>query len=174
MADSPRLEELRRRVERDPASIAFAALAEEYRRAGRFQEAIDVCRAGLRRHPVYLSARVTLGRVLLELGEFGEARRELQHVLQVAPDNLAALQALDEIGRRSAEGAQPSTAAPPAPLPNPARPADTSETSPSSSPPEGRRQADSAVIAGLEGLLEGIRRARAALDTSPQAVSSRP
>ena len=62
MADSPRLEELRRRVQADPASIAFAALAEEYRRAGKFREAVDASRAGLRYHPTYVSARVTLGR----------------------------------------------------------------------------------------------------------------
>ena len=69
IADSPRIQELRRRVHEDPASIAFAQLAEEYRRAGRFEEAVEVCRAGLTRHPSYLSARVTLGRALIELGE---------------------------------------------------------------------------------------------------------
>ena len=61
MADNPRIEELRRRVQADPASIAFAALAEEFRRAGRYHEAIETCRTGLQRHPSYLSARVTLG-----------------------------------------------------------------------------------------------------------------
>ena len=40
MAENPRIEELRRRVQKDPASIAFAQLAEEFRRAGRFEEAI--------------------------------------------------------------------------------------------------------------------------------------
>ena len=60
MADSPRIEDLRRRIQKDPASIAFAQLAEEYRRAGQYAEAIDVCRAGLALHPGYLSARVTL------------------------------------------------------------------------------------------------------------------
>ncbi len=65
MPDNPRIEDLRRRVQQDPASIAFAQLAEEYRRAGLQQEAIDTCRAGLARHPGYLSARVTLGRALL-------------------------------------------------------------------------------------------------------------
>ena len=34
MADSPRIEELKRRVHSDPASIAFAALAEEWGFAG--------------------------------------------------------------------------------------------------------------------------------------------
>ena len=37
-----RLEELRRRVELDPASPAFAMLAEEYCKAGQFDEAIGL------------------------------------------------------------------------------------------------------------------------------------
>lgn len=103
MADSPRIEELKRRVQVDPASIAFAALAEEYRRAGRFEEAIATCQAGLQRHPAYLSAHVTLGRALLELGRFDEARQELEHVLRAAPENLAAIRGLAEIHHRRGE-----------------------------------------------------------------------
>jgi tetratricopeptide (TPR) repeat protein len=100
MADNPRIEELRRRVQADPASIAFAALAEEFRRAGRHREAIETCRTGLQRHPSYLSARVTLGRSLVEVGEFGEAREVLEHVLRAAPENLAAIRALADIHER--------------------------------------------------------------------------
>ena len=100
MADSSRIEELRRRVQTDPASIAFAALAEEYRRAGRFEEAIETCTAGLTRHPAYVSARVTLGRALLETGRFQDARAELEHVLRAAPENLAAIRGLAEIHHR--------------------------------------------------------------------------
>ena len=103
MADTARIEELRRRVQMDPASIAFAALAEEYRRARRFDDAIATCRTGLQRHPAYLSARVTLGRSLLETGLFDEARQELEHVLRVAPENLAAIRALAEIHHRAGE-----------------------------------------------------------------------
>jgi tetratricopeptide (TPR) repeat protein len=103
MADSPRIEELRRRVQLDPASIAFAALAEEYRRAGRYDEAIATCTAGLQRHPAYLSAHVTLGRALLEVGQFDEAREELEHVLRIAPENLAAIRGLAEIHHRRGE-----------------------------------------------------------------------
>jgi tetratricopeptide (TPR) repeat protein len=100
VADNPRIEELRRRVQADPASIAFAALAEEFRRAGRFEEAIETCRTGLQRHPSYLSARVTLGRSLLEIQQYDEARKELEHVLKAAPENLAAIRALAEIHER--------------------------------------------------------------------------
>jgi tetratricopeptide (TPR) repeat protein len=103
MSDTPRIEELKRRVQVDPASIAFAALAEEYRRAGRFDEAIATCQAGLQRHPAYLSAHVTLGRALLELGRFDEAREELAHVLRAAPENLAAIRGLAEIHHRRGE-----------------------------------------------------------------------
>jgi tetratricopeptide (TPR) repeat protein len=97
--DSPRLEELRRRVARDPASIAFAQLAEEYRRTGNGEEAILVARAGLARHPDYVSARVTLGRALLDCGRPDEARTELERATRQAPDNLAASRALLELNQ---------------------------------------------------------------------------
>jgi tetratricopeptide (TPR) repeat protein len=106
--DNPRIDELRRRVDKDPASIAFAQLAEEYRRAGENDEAIRVCRAGLEQHPGYLSARVTLGRALLEIGQFDEAQAELEQVIRVAPDNLAAIRALAEIHQRREEGGAPA------------------------------------------------------------------
>ncbi|MEX2270852.1 MAG: tetratricopeptide repeat protein, partial [Vicinamibacterales bacterium] len=86
------------RVRKDPASIAFGALAEEYRRAGRLDEAVAACRAGLERHPAYLSARVTLGRALQQLERVDEARTEFEYVLSIAPDNLAAIRALAELG----------------------------------------------------------------------------
>ena len=98
--NNPRIEELRRRVLADPASIAFAALAEEYRRVGNFKEAIETCVAGLKRHPSYLSAHVTLGRSLIEVGRFDEAEQELQLVLKAAPENLAAIRGMAEIHHR--------------------------------------------------------------------------
>ena len=100
---SPRIEELRRRVEKDPASIAFAQLAEEYRRAGDYEQAILVCRAGLEHHPGYLSARVTLGRALLETGQYDEAQEQLDRVIAAAPDNLAAIRTRAELHQRRAD-----------------------------------------------------------------------
>jgi len=90
----------------DPSSIAFAQLAEEYRRAAMFQEAVDVCHAGLAVHPSYLSARVTLGRALIELGQFDEALLELQQVLQSAPENLAAIRGLADVYHRRGDLAE--------------------------------------------------------------------
>lgn len=104
--ESPRIVELRRRVQADPSSIAFAQLAEEHRRAGSFDEAVRVCRAGLERHPGYLSARVTLGRALMEIGELDEAAREFALVLGSAPDNLAAIRGVAEIHQRRGDLAE--------------------------------------------------------------------
>jgi tetratricopeptide (TPR) repeat protein len=100
VADNPRIDELRRRVQSDPASIAFAQLAEEYRRAGRYEDAISTCHDGLTIHPGYLSARVTLGRALIEVNELDAAEVELTHVLQHASENLAAIRGLAEIFHR--------------------------------------------------------------------------
>ena len=65
-----------------------------------FQEAVDVCRTGLAVHPSYLSARVTLGRALVELGQFEDAQQELRQVLQTAPENLAAIRGLADVYHR--------------------------------------------------------------------------
>ena len=97
MAEHSRIDDLRRRVQKDPASIAFAQLAEELRRTGAYQESTEICRAGLDIHPGYLSARVTLGRALVELGQIDEAQTELARVLASAPENLAAIRGLAEI-----------------------------------------------------------------------------
>lgn len=98
-----RIDELRRRVQNDPASIAFAQLAEEYRRAGMTDDAVRICREGLTRHPGYLSARVTLGRALLDLGQQSEARGEFEFVVAEAPENLAAVRGLAEICHREGQ-----------------------------------------------------------------------
>jgi tetratricopeptide (TPR) repeat protein len=112
--DTPRLDDLRRRVRLDPASIAFAALAEELRRVGEYDEAIEVCRAGLQRHGSYLSARVTLGRALLDSGQLDSAREELESVVRSAPDNIAAARALADVDQRASALASPPLPPPPA------------------------------------------------------------
>ena len=85
-----RLEDLKTRWERDPASRAFLPLAEEYRRLGRLAESEKVCREGLQRYPNYHSARVSLGRTLLEMDRLEESSSEFRAVLESEPQNLLA------------------------------------------------------------------------------------
>jgi tetratricopeptide (TPR) repeat protein len=103
VVQSARLDDLRRRIQKDPASLAFAQLAEELRRQGSLREAVQVSRAGLEHHPTYWSARVTLGRALLALDRLGDAHDELSAVLRAAPENLAARRGVAEIHERRGE-----------------------------------------------------------------------
>ena len=95
MAES-RIDELRRRLERDPGSRLFAQLAEQLRKEGDVEEAIGVARAGLEKHPNYPSARLTLGRALLDSGDAEAARAELQTAVRSSPDNILASRLLGE------------------------------------------------------------------------------
>jgi tetratricopeptide (TPR) repeat protein len=96
LASNPRLEDLRKRFERERGSRVFAQFAEELRRAGETAEAIRVSREGLALHPSYTTARITLGRALLDGGEVDEAAREFEGVLKTTPDNLIASRYLGE------------------------------------------------------------------------------
>lgn len=147
-----RIAELERRVQQDPASIVFGALAEEYRRAGRLEEAVATCEQGLRRHPSYLSARVTLGRALQELGRVDEARAEFERVIDVAPDNLAAIRALSELQA-------PSQAAPHASQSTP-QPA-SAEPSVAASVPSAPAPPAPSALPALERWLAALERERA-------------
>lgn len=96
MASNQRIDDLRRRLEREPASRLFAQLAEELRKEGELEEAIQVCRRGLERHPSYPSAHMTLGRALLDTGDLEAARAEFEAALKGAPDNILASRMLGE------------------------------------------------------------------------------
>ena len=63
------IESLKERIARDPLSRAFLQLAEEYRRDGRYKEAVEVCLEGLARHPTYHTARISLARTYMEAGD---------------------------------------------------------------------------------------------------------
>lgn len=81
-------------------TAAFGAIAERFRRAGALEQAVSLCREGLQKFPDHVSARVTLGWSLLDLGKYDEARAELEQVLRRAPDNLAAIRGLAELHDR--------------------------------------------------------------------------
>jgi tetratricopeptide (TPR) repeat protein len=96
VAGNPRIDELRKRLEREPQSRLFAQLAEELRKDGELEEAIGVAREGLQKHPNYPSARMTLGRALFDTGDWKAARTEFELVLKGAPDNILASRLLAE------------------------------------------------------------------------------
>lgn len=93
------IEKLKARLDKDPNSKLFLPLAEEYRKEGMFEEAIEVLKTGLERHPTYTSARVLLAKVFIDKGQLVEARAELEQVIDSVPDNLFAQRKLADIYR---------------------------------------------------------------------------
>jgi tetratricopeptide (TPR) repeat protein len=93
-AQNPKIEELRFRLKTDPKSRLFYPLAEELRKVGGFDESERVLRAGLEHHPTYLSAWVSLGRVLREQQKNDGAAEALKKALQLDPGNVVAARLL--------------------------------------------------------------------------------
>lgn len=90
---------------RNPTSRIFAPLADAYRRAGRIDEAIDVCQRGLRHHPDYLSGQLVLARTYYDRGDLDMAANVFRQVLAGDARNLIALRALGEIAQAREDSA---------------------------------------------------------------------
>lgn len=101
MADAPdtsaKIDSLRAKVDADPKSRHFYPLAEELRKIGRVEEAEKVLRAGLEHHSTYLSAWISLGRILKDRGSLGEALEALTRGLSLDPENVVAAKLLAHV-----------------------------------------------------------------------------
>jgi len=93
-ATNPKIEELRGRLKADPRSRLFYPLAEELRKVNSYDEAESVLRTGLSSHPTYLSAWVSLGRVLRDQKKNADATEALKKALQLDPGNVVAARLL--------------------------------------------------------------------------------
>ncbi len=82
---------------KNPTSLLFARLAEEFLRRGDVKRASDICRRGLRYRPSYVAGHVVMGKCYLAAGRYEEARQEFHKVLQLDSDHLAAYWHLGQI-----------------------------------------------------------------------------
>jgi tetratricopeptide (TPR) repeat protein len=98
LADAIRRQE--ERLQRDPGSLAFAQLADLYRKAGRTREAVTLCREGLARYPHYTTARLILAKTLAGEGTLAEALAETSAILELAPKDVQAHRLAAELQRR--------------------------------------------------------------------------
>lgn len=89
------------RLAKDPTSLAFAPLADAYRKAGRTRDAIRLCREGLERFPQYVTARLILAKALLDEGEPDAALAEVQAILAASPHEAQAHRLAGDLYRRA-------------------------------------------------------------------------
>jgi tetratricopeptide (TPR) repeat protein len=88
------------RLQRDPTSLAFAQLADLYRKAGRNRDAIAICQDGLTRYPHYTTARLILAKAYVAEGDADRALAELSAILEVSPRDVQSHRLAAEIHRR--------------------------------------------------------------------------
>lgn len=88
------------RLARDPTSLAFAQLADLYRKAGRAEEAVAACREGLVRYPHYTTARLILAKALVALGDETQALAEVGAILDLSPKDIQCHRLAADLQRR--------------------------------------------------------------------------
>lgn len=89
-----------------PDSIVFASVAEYLIKYDHLEEAIKVCREGLKRMPNSVVGRMTLAKAYIKCGETEEADEELRHVLRIIPSHTKALRLRSEIQLAGSTGAK--------------------------------------------------------------------
>lgn len=78
-------------------SSFFIQEAESQRLQGRYEEAIQTCKEGLKKMPDALLGRLLLGRCYLETGRIVEARKELERVAQGVEECLPVYKLLSQV-----------------------------------------------------------------------------
>jgi tetratricopeptide (TPR) repeat protein len=85
------------RIAQDPKSKLFVPLAEEYKKAGDLDMAIQVLLEGLKNNPTYITARSSLGKLLIAKGDLAGAQKEFEEVVRSSPDNFMARKKLGDL-----------------------------------------------------------------------------
>ncbi|MGE3977597.1 MAG: tetratricopeptide repeat protein [Nitrospira sp.] len=75
---------------KEPGSKVFISLAEEYGKAGMWEEAVAVLEDGLKTYPGFITAMVALGRAYEQLNQPVKAKAILEEAIKLSPDNLRA------------------------------------------------------------------------------------
>src|SRR5215813_14848048 len=82
---------------KDPHSKVFMPLADEYVKAGMWQEAAAVLEDGLKYYPGFITAMVALGRAYDHMGQATKAKAILEESVKLSPENLRAHRTLIKI-----------------------------------------------------------------------------
>ncbi|MCB0341984.1 MAG: tetratricopeptide repeat protein [Pseudobdellovibrionaceae bacterium] len=84
------IERYQEMLEKDPNSQVFAPLAEAYRQMGLIDEGLEVCEAGVKKHPHFAGGRVALARLYLASQRPADAVEHLEKAIELSPENVLA------------------------------------------------------------------------------------
>lgn len=98
MANSALIDDLLKQFADNPRRV-FARLANEYRKRGELDAAIEICRSHVPLQPGYISGHIVLGQALYDSGSLEDARAAFETALSLDPENLIALRHMGDIAR---------------------------------------------------------------------------
>lgn len=105
MDGSNRIAELEQKFAENPRRF-FAPLANEYRKAGNPQRAMEICRAHLGQMPGHMSGQIVYGQALFECGDYRQARTVFENALAMDRENLIVLRHLGDLAMRDGDSAE--------------------------------------------------------------------
>ena len=111
LTPSEQIEAYTARLKDHPTSLVFLPLAEIHFQRGHLQDAIDVCRHGLRHHGSLTKAKLLMGELLFQQGLFTESGDWLRSVLVDHPEHDVAKDFLGRI-QRAGQDRQPVVVTP--------------------------------------------------------------
>ncbi len=97
MTEQENLDYFTQLLKDNPASKAFAPLAEGYRKLGELEKALQIALDGVAMHPKFNSGKVALAKILIDLKKFDSAEKTLLEVTTNDFENLLAHRSLGEV-----------------------------------------------------------------------------
>lgn len=77
-------------LQRDPATLSFAVLADALREEGLLRKAAEVCRRGLSMHPDYVTGHIVMGQICADMLDREGARAAFEAALAMQPHSVVA------------------------------------------------------------------------------------
>jgi tetratricopeptide (TPR) repeat protein len=96
-ANAAEIDRLALALAKEPGSKAFIPLAEEYGKAGMWDEAVAVLEDGLKAYPNFITAMVALGRTYDQIHQPVKATAILEEAVKLSPENLSAHRTLAKL-----------------------------------------------------------------------------
>ncbi|RMF68795.1 MAG: tetratricopeptide repeat protein [Calditrichaeota bacterium] len=90
MSSENNVQFLEEHLHKHPDSLLFARLADAYLKLNDVDKAIELCEAGIKKHPYYVTGHFVLGKCYLAKKQFEEAEKEFKRVLLFDSKYLAA------------------------------------------------------------------------------------
>ena len=82
---------------KDPKSRVFALLAGLYRKQGKLDKALSLCKKGLEEHPYFAPGHIALALIFLDMNKLEMAAESLEKATDYSPENIFAYKLLGQI-----------------------------------------------------------------------------